>query len=512
MKKLLVAAAAAAIMSGAFTGHARASELRVGFTLDALTLDPANHRNRETETIIRNMYDGLLTRNSKMEVVPQLAESWKQVDGTTYEFVLRKGIKFHDGTPMTAEDVAFTFHRLIDKNAMDGQTSPRKSLLGPLKEVKVVDDRTVRLILSKPWPILPAMLPFQEIVSKGFVEKVKTAGMATQEDGTGPFKLVEWRKGDSVIMKRSDDYYGGSTEIPPVGKACVDRVIFKVIPENASRVAALLAGDVDIINDLPAHSMKQVEANPNTQVMKVNGTRTFFVALNNTKKPFDDVRVRRAANYALNKALIIDKILNGTATPLNGVLSPDAFGFNPDLPAYDYDLAKAKKLLAEAGYRNGIDVTLDVEGAFKDTAEAVASMLTKAGIRTKVVVGEGSQLKTKWRGHDQPKTGDMWLTSWGNGSLDPVGIFVPTLRTDDRGNSAGYSNPKVDELLDAANAEIDRDKRAALYREAQAIVNKDAPWIFLWLPQDIYGVSKRVTGWQPSADSRINLHDACVKS
>lgn len=511
MKKMLVAAAAVAIATGAFAGPTGANELRVGFTLDALTLDPANHRKRETETIIRNMYDGLLTRNSKMEVVPQLAESWKQIDATTYEFVIRKGVKFHDGSPMTAEDISFSFRRLIDENALDGQTSPRKSLLGPLKDVKVVDDRTVQFILEEPWPILPAMLPFQEVVSKAFVSKAKTEGMATQVNGTGPFKLIDWRKGDSVIMERFDGYYGGAADIAPVGKACVERVIFKVVPENASRVAALLAGDVDIINELPAHSMKQVEANPNTQVMKVNGTRTFFVALNNTKGPFSDVRVRMAANHALNKDLIIDKILNGTATALNGVLSPDAFGFNPDLPTYGYDPAKAKALLAEAGHAGGIDITLDVEGAFKDIGEAVASMLTKVGIRTQVVVGEGSQLKTKWRTKGAPKTGDMWLTSWGNGSLDPVGIFVPTLRTDDRGNSAGYSNAKVDDLLDAASAEIDRAKRATLYRQAQAIVNKDAPWIFLWLPQDIYGVSKRVSGWQPSADSRINLHDACVK-
>jgi len=511
MKKLFVAAAAVAIATGAFAGPVGANELRVGFTLDALTLDPANHRKRETETIIRNMYDGLLTRNSKMEVVPELAESWKQIDSTTYEFVIRNGVKFHDGSPMTAEDIRFTFHRLIDENAMDGQTSPRKSLLGPLQEVKVVDERTVHFILSKPWPILPAMLPFQEVVSKSFVEKVKSEGMATQVNGTGPFKLVDWRKGDSVIMERFDGYYGGATDIAPNGKACVERVIFKVIPENASRVAALLAGDVDIINELPTHSMKQVEENPNTRVMKVNGTRTFFVALNNTDGPFADVRVRKAANHALNKGLIIDKILNGTAAALNGVLSPDAFGFKSDLPEYGYDPDAAKKLLADAGYADGIDVTLDTEAAFKDIAEAIGSMLTKAGIRTKVQVGEGSLLVKKWRTKGEAKTGDMWITSWGNGSLDPSDIFVPVLRTNDRGNSAGYANPKLDSLLDAAEVELDQAKRVAIYHEAQTIVNQDAPWIFLWLPQDIYGVSKRVSGWQPSADSRINLHDACVK-
>jgi peptide/nickel transport system substrate-binding protein len=498
------------IVTAAMSAHAAASEIRVGFTLDALTLDPANHRKRETETIIRNIYDGLLTRDAKMKVVPELAESWKQVDPLTYDFKVRQGVTFHDGSPMTADDIVFTFERLTKDGAMGGQTSPRKDLVGPVKSITKVDDRTVRFTLSEPWPILPAMLPFQEVVSKAFTEKVGSQGLATQTNGTGPFKLVEWRKGDSIIMERHPGYYGGATDIQPVGKACVDRAIFRIIPENASRVAALLAGEVDIINELPPYDMKKVEANSNTKVMKVNGTRTFFVALNNAKKPFDDPRVRHAANMAINKALIIDKILLGTAVPLNGVMSPDAFGYNPDLSAYTFDPEKAKKLLAEAGYPNGVDVSIDTEGAFKDMTEAVAAMLTKAGIRTKVNVGEGSTLRAKWAPKGE-KTGDMYFTSWGNGSLDPADIFVPTLKTGDRGNSAFYSNKEVDTLLDAANVELDQAKRADLYKKAQVIVNKDAPWIFLWLPQDLYGVSKRVSGWEPSADSKINLHDACVK-
>jgi peptide/nickel transport system substrate-binding protein len=261
---------------------------------------------------------------------------------------------------------------------------------------------------------------------------------------------------------------------------------------------------------VPAHMMKQIETNKNTKVVKVNGTRSFFVSLNNTKPPFDNPLVRRAANHALNKKLIVDRILQNTATPINGVLSPDTFGFDSTLPAYDYDVAKAKKLLAEAGFPNGIDVTLDVDGAFSEMAQAIGSLLTKAGIRTKVAVGEGSVLRTKWT-TAKPKTGDMWLTSWGNASLDPEDIFAPTLKTGDRGNSAGYSSAIVDGLLSAASTEINPEKRAEMFHRAQKQVNADAPWIFLWVPQDIYGVSKRLKGWRPSADSRINLHRAYLE-
>lgn len=508
--KLNCLLAVSVLALGAGLTPAAAVDLRIGFSVDADTLDPANHRNRPTETIIRNMFDGLLTRDSQMKVVPEIAESIVQVSPTEYDFKIRSGVKFHDGTEMTAEDVKFTLDRVVQEGGMgDGQTSPRQGLMGPVEKVDVVDGNTVRITLTEPWPILPAMLPNQQIVSKAFVEKVGTEGMATQVNGTGPFKLAEWRKGDAIIMERFDDYYGGSPEIPPVGPACVDRAIFKVIPETASRVAALLAGDVEIITDVPPFSVAQIKANDGTDVMTVNGTRSFFVAMNTQGEIFDDPKVRQAAAHALDKDLIIDKILGGNAQRIEGILSPDAFGAS-ELPAYEHDVEKAKQMLAEAGYPDGIDVTLDVEGAFKDDAEAVASLLAKAGIRAKVAVGESAQLSEKWRTAGKPKSGDLYFSSWGNGSLDPFDIFTPTHRTDDRGNSAGYSNPEVDRLLDEAAVEMDSDKRAALYREAELIINADAPYLYLWVPQEIYGVSKRLSGWTPSADSRINLHDACV--
>ncbi|MCB9945865.1 MAG: ABC transporter substrate-binding protein [Geminicoccaceae bacterium] len=511
MRRLSTSLLALAVMAGAAAGDLHASEIKVGFTLDALTLDPANHRKRETETILRNMYDGVVTRDANMQVVPQLAESFTQVDPTTWEAKLRSGVTFHDGSPLTAGDVAFTFHRLIDENAMDGQTSPRKGLLGPLVDVEAVDDSTVRFRLSEPWPILPAMLPFQEVVSKSFTEAAGPGGLAERENGTGPFRLAEWRKGEAVIMDRYDDYYGGSTEIPPVGPACVERAIFQIIPESSSRVAALLAGDVDIINELPPSDIATVENSDNAKVMTVNGTRSFYIALNMEKPPFDNVKVREALAHAIDKQLVIDKILNGLAVPIEGILSPDAFAFDPALAGHPYDPDKTASLLEEAGLGDGIDVTMDVEGAFKDIAEAVASLLTKAGIRTTVQVGEGSQLVDKWRTEGaKVREGDMWFTSWGNGTLDPYDIFNPVLMTDARGNSSGYANPELDGLLTAASTETDADKRMQLYIQAQDLVQKDVPMVFLWVPQDVYGVSKRVSGWQPSADSRINLHDACV--
>ncbi len=509
MRNLVLATASAAIIALPLA-DATAADIRVGYTQDAKTLDPANHRSRITEGIIRNMYDGLVARDDQMRVWPELAESYNQIDETTYDFKLRKGVKFHDGSEMTSEDVKFTFDRLTKDGAMGGQTSPRKSLLGPMAETSVVDKYTVRFKFKNAWPVFPRMLPFQEVVSKAFVEKMGTDGVATKVNGTGPFKLVDWRQGDSVIMERFDGYYGGADGIKPVGPAKADRIIFRIIPESASRVAALLAGEVDLINELPVHSMKRVEDNPRTKVLKTLGTRSFFVLLNNTKPPFNDARVRQAANHAVNKQLIIDRILNGLATPINGILSPQSFGHNPNLPVYDYDPAKAKKLLADAGHPNGLEVTLDANQEFKDIAESIAASMAPSGFRAKVQLWESNAVRAVWD-PKKPKERQMYFSSWGSGALDPSGIFVPVLRTDARGNRSGYSNAEVDRLMDAANGEANQDKRSKLYQDAQVIVNREAPLLFLWLPQDIYGANARLEGWKPSGRGIIKLHDAYLK-
>ncbi|MBF0280051.1 MAG: ABC transporter substrate-binding protein [SAR324 cluster bacterium] len=491
-----------------FSIAAFASEIRIGYTADALSLDPANHRERTTETIIRNMFDGVLTRSSDMKIVPELAESWQQLDSLTYEFKLRQGVKFHSGDEMTADDIKFSLERVINEGALEGQTSPRKSLLGTLKEVKVIDPYKVHMILSEPWPILPAFLPWHEIVSKKFAEKVGVKGMSTQANGNGPFKLVQWDRGSQIVMERFNDYYGGAADLEPVGAAQVDRLIWKIIPENASRVAALLSGNVDIINDLPVHSISQVNQSSNAKVLTVNGTRSFFSDFNHQKAPFNNLLVRQAINHAVDVNLIIEKILGNRATRLNGILSPNAFGHNPTLPEYSYDPEKAKSLLRQAGYPDGFSMTLDTVGAYKDLAEAVVSFLAPVGINAKVQVWESSVLKAKWLAEDNQR--DMWLSSWGNGSLDPVGLLVPKLRTKARGNYGKYSNAKIDELIDAANIEPNREKRAAYYQTAESIINREAALLFLWLPQEVYGVSKRLSGWVPSPDGRINLHDAAI--
>jgi peptide/nickel transport system substrate-binding protein len=498
-----------ALLAATPADAAGVAEIRVGFSQDAVTLDPARPGNSLTETIVRNMYDGLVTRAPDMRLVPELAESWHLVDPNTYEFRLRPGVHFQDGSPLTADDVKFTIDRVLN-GKIGGQVSPRRDLLGPLERVDIIDPRTVRFVMKVPWPLLPVMLPYQEIVSKAFVAKVGDDGLLTQVDGAGPFRLVEWRRGDSITMERDPNYWGGSPDIPPVGPARVERLVFKVMPDNASRVAALLAGDVDIIDALPVAAIRQVNASGVANAVTVNGTRSNYVSINVAKPPFNDVRVRRALNYAVDKKLIITKLLDGNAAELNGVLSPDAFAFKADLPEYAYDPARARSLLAEAGAQHLAPV-IDCEASQKEIAEAIAAMLQRVGIAAKVQVWETAVLLPLWRDPKSRAAHDLFLTSWGNATLDPDDIMMPVIRGGGRGNYAGYSNDEVNKLLDAADVEVDPDKRKALYARVQEAVNADAPWVFLWLPKDIYGISRRVHDWQPRPDSKMNLFRASVE-
>lgn len=477
--------------------------LVIGIQQTIPTLDPAMHRDRTVESVLRNMFDGLVTRDFNMRVVPQLAESWEIVDDFTWRFHLRKGVKFHNGEDFTAEDVKFTIQRIIDEGAIDGQSSPRKGLLGPVKGVEIEDDYTVLIKTENPWPILPAMLTFQEIVPKDYIEEKGDGYFAEHPIGAGPFKFVEWVKGERIVMQRFDDYYGGSPDIPPVAPAKIKTLIFKPIPETASRIAALKSGECHIIQSLPPHLVDEVQSDERTAVLTCEGTRSYFVGMNCKEKPFSDVRVRRAMNYAVDMESIVKTILEGMAILLPGPLVPAAFGYNEELKLYGYDANIAKELLKEAGYENGFEVELDTDKDMREIAEAVSSQLAKVGVKAKVRMWEWGVLRPQLEAQKR----SLFMASWGNASLDPVGILIPTLKTEGRGNFTGYSNPKVDELLDKASTGMNLQERKDYFQEAQKLIHSDAPWIFGYSPKEIYGVRKSVVNWRPTPDGRMNMHD-----
>jgi peptide/nickel transport system substrate-binding protein len=493
--------------------------LVVGLSTESLIgFDPADHRSRFTETVLRNMFDGLVTRTTTNKVVPEIADSWEWVDNQTLEFKLKQGVTFHNGEALTAEDVKFTFERTITENAIEypePHTAARKGLIAPLENVEAVDDYTVRLNFVNPWPVALQMLCHHQIVPKDYMEQVGTEGFIAHPIGAGPFKFVEGSLDTQVVMERFSDYYGGSQALPPIGLPYLKRVIFRLLPETSTRVAALQAGEVHLIQAVPADMYDMLQADPNVVVKTAAGTRPNWMEMNVHQPPFDNVKVRHAMNYAVNKDLLVEKVLGGRGIVLPGALSPYNNFADPTLLPYGYDPGKAEALLAEAGYNPGdISFVLDSTESNKDRAEALAGQFQELGMDVTVRLWDYSVVRPLLRDGERM----AFISSWGDSAFDPVGHFEAKWRTWDpegkvngRGNFSTYSNPRVDELVAMGETEADVAKRHEIYDEAQGIVYEEAPAVFLFLPEEIEACSAKVMNWAPSPDSRLNLHDVWMK-
>jgi peptide/nickel transport system substrate-binding protein len=492
------------------------------------SLDPADHRSRQSETVIRNMFDGLVTRDTTSGVHLELAESAELIDPQTWEFKLRQGVKFHDGSEMTADDVVFTFDRIIQENMIEypePHTSPRKGLIAPLASVEKVDDYTVRFHLSAPWPPAMQLFVHQQIVPKAYLESVGTQGFVENLVGAGPFRFVEGQIDDQIVMERFDDYWGGAPDLAPSGPACVSRAIFRIIPEASTRVAALLAGEVHIIQSVPPELVSTLEGADGVVVKTAAGTQPKWVELNVNQPPFDNKLVRQALNHLIDKELIVEAIYGGRAAVLPGALSPFNAFADADLTPYAYDPDAALALLAEAGIADSDgDGRLEWNGApwafvvdsldeHRTLAEAVVGQLQEAGIDASLRLWEYSVVKPLLDAGER----SAYLDDWGDSAFDPVGHMeakwhgVEAGSPYGRGNFSGYNNARVNELIKAGEVETDEAARHAIYDEAQTLIYDEAPAIFLILPEEIEASRSNVANWEPASDSRINLHDVCLE-
>jgi peptide/nickel transport system substrate-binding protein len=313
-------------------------------------LDPTNHRSRASQIILKNIFDSLTTRTSTNEVIPQLAESWRLLEKTRWQFILRKGVRFHNGQNLTASDVKFTIDRVIRDGAIDGQTSPRKSLLEPVAEVTVIDDDTVDIKTRHPWPNLPLMLSMQEIVPAAYMQTVGTQGFESHPVGTGPFKFIRMEPDGNIVLERFDDYYGGSNRRPPVQKAPLKQVIFKTLPSHLDQLAMLKSGQCDIISHVPPRSIPILNMSPGIRILKAQATRSYFAEINCTRPPLNDARVRQALNYAVDMNAMIHQKMQGHGETLATVLLPNAYGFDSKLQPYPYDPSMVRWLMNTAAY------------------------------------------------------------------------------------------------------------------------------------------------------------------
>jgi peptide/nickel transport system substrate-binding protein len=422
-----------------------------------------------------------------------LAESW-QMSGTKIQFKLRRNIRFHDGTPLTSRDVIASFKRILTDKA-----SLQAPNLENVKEMDAPDDHSFVVALKRADATALEDISGRVIMKQAAAEKM--GELDNRPVGTGPFKFTSWERSGQFVVRRNENYWGTPAKI--------DEVIYKAIQEDAARIAALEAGQADVISNLPPHEIARLKANPKVRVQAVQSLRPIFLVLSPAYKPLDNVKVRRAITHAIDRERIIKHVLEGTAYPLSGLLSPQVFGYDPGAKAFAYDPDKAKQLLNEAGFANGFEIDYySPTGRYpkdREVALVIVEQLSRVGIKANLKTPEWAIFNTDYKNGKYP----IYLT--GRGSLtDGDILFQQYFRTGTTRRVLGYSNPKLDEILDVERQTFDNKKREKLLWDAHRIILEDAPAVPLWNSMDVYAHRADLL-WTAPPDEKVEMKQASLK-
>ncbi len=462
---------------------ANATTVKVAYDADPVSLDPHEQLSGGTLQLSHMVFDPLVRWTQDLQFEARLATSWEQLDDTTTRFHLREGVKFHSGNDFTAADVVWTFNRL--------KASPDfKGIFNLFTEMKAVDDYTVDLVASEPYPLVLHTVTYIFPMDSKFYTGTTDDGKDKAElvkhgdsfasrnvSGTGPFVVSDREQGVRVVFDRFADYW--DTASP----GNVDQVILTPIKEDPTRVAALLSGDVDFIAPVPPTDLQRVDANAGTNLVTMPGTRIITFQMNQDRNPaFKDARVRKAIDYAVNNAGIVDRIMRGFGTVAAQASPAGYLGYNEALkPRFDLDMAKS--LMADAGYADGFSMTMMAPNNRyvndDKIAQAVASMLSQINIKVDLQTMPKAQY---WPKFDE-RAADMMMIGWHSDTEDSANFhqFLSHCFDADTGNgqynSGAYCNPEADALMAASNTETDPAKRAALLQKLEAILYEDAAFI-----------------------------------
>ena len=492
---------------------APAGKVVIAQGVDPSTLDMMNQQETPASNVGAQMFDTLLERDAHLKLVPSLAvEMPKLINPTTWEIKLRKGVKFHNGEDFNADSVKFSLERVANPaNKLRG-TSP----FAPIDKVDIVDPYTVRVHTKKPWPIFVNAMSFRQAAMyppKEYAGK-DTGAISKNPIGTGPYKFVKWSKDEEIVMEANPGYWGGAPRIKTV--------VFKPIPDDAVRVAALQNGEVDVAVNIPPHLASIIEKHPKIFLSTAPSIRTIQLMIYTHQMdkdhkptgpyagPTADKRVRQALAYALDVDEIIKGVLDGKAVRVATMLPSMHFGFDPALKPIKQDLAKTKKLLAEAGFPNGVEITFNApQGRYvrdKEVAEAAAGQFAKAGIKPVLRTHEWvNYLNNMVYVH---KAGAVWLIGWGTNSMDAETVYVPLFRS---GNIfVNWHNDDFNGMVDEAQTIMDEKKRYAQYQKINKLWIEEMPAIPLYQQIDLYGANKRLT-WKARSDELIKAYDMALK-
>jgi peptide/nickel transport system substrate-binding protein len=483
-----------------------AQELRIGISAEPSSIDPHYHNLTPNNMLSRLVYEPLVFQDEKQAVKPGLAESWKAVDDTTWEFKLRKGVKFFDGTPFTADDVIATFNRA--PNVPKSPSSFAAYIKG--KTLEKVDDNTIRIKTAAPYPLMATDLSTFGIISKACAEITTEDFNAIKcQGGTGPFKYSEFKPGDRVTLVRNDGYWGA--------KPAWEKATYRFLTSAPTRVAALLAGDVDLIENVPPADVERLSKDPKVQIVTELSNRVIYFHMDQfreetpfitakdgskIKNPLRDVRVRQALSMAINRPAIVERIMEKQAVPAGQLLPDVFFGTSKNLKPPAFDLNAAKKLLADAGYPNGFKMKMHgPNGRYvNDTKiiEAVAQMFTRLGIDVEIETMPPANFFSR---ASQGAPGNLpefsfILVGWSAGTGEASDSLKALLATFNREKGMGatnrgrYSNPAFDAALEEALRTVDDAKRAALLAKAMEIGMNDVGLIPIHFQLNVWAAAR----------------------
>ena len=493
----------------------------IGFIGDATSLNPVIATDGQSYIAEWPIFDSLVELDEKLGVKPLLAESWEvSRDGLTYTFKLKKGVKWHDGKPFTARDVAFTFYSVLDPKVttphrgyfdalvgfpeLTNKDNPKKPEELAQKPIEIIDDHTIRFRLRYPYGAFLAVLvnPRAGIIPEHLLKGVdlNTAEYNRKPIGTGPFKFVEWKRGERIVLEANPDYHAG--------RPALDRLIYRVIPDTVVLLQELRAGGVDFIDRPPLTEVGRLKQTPGLKVLTTDNTSYTYFGYRQDLAPFDDLRVRRALYHAVDITAIVREVLQGYGVVSNGQFPPGSWAFDPSVKPYPYDPNRAKALLAEAGWKPGPDGILTKDGkrlsfslrhdqadqTVKDTAIIIQEFLKKVGVEAtiepldwptfvkKLFASEFEGIVVGWTNFHDP---DPFAYSiWHSGQWKAR-------------NFAHYKDPRADAALEAARRAGDQAERKRQYAEFSKILMEDAPYVFLYFPQQVYVTRQSYDGFVP---------------
>ncbi|MFI5239272.1 MAG: ABC transporter substrate-binding protein [Gemmatimonadales bacterium] len=464
---------------------------------DPRSLDPALSTDVPTGRAVSYVFDGLTRFTPQAEVVPDLAASWQlATDGVTYTFHLKHGVLFHDGTHFSAADVRHSWERVLDPKTQGGRGWPLYPIRGArefaagtatgIAGLSVVDDSTIRITLTEPFAIFPKMLAMP---ATAIVPMHTPSDFGEHPIGTGPWKFVEWHHDDYLLFARNEQYHEGAPK--------ADSLEARIIPEQSTAEAEFEAGTVDVLQ-VPAQESPSWEANDEQRPLlhSAPSLRLIYGAINTTRGPLRDVRVRQAINIAVDRGMILKRLMGGRGTLAAGVIPPSLDGYNPSLTPYPYDSARARALLTEAGYPNGIDIELwtSQSDQFPRIAQTIQAYLGRVGIRVKIVQRDASSMREAAR---NGKT-DIALKDWYADYPDAENFLYPLLHSVNRGvggNVSFFDNATFDSVVSKARREPNDQKRFMLYRAADSLAHAQAPMLFMFFYTELYAVQPWVKGF-----------------